>query len=269
MTFMKLDWITGSVVVILVLVALAGCTPTVDPEEPTETPEPIITETPQITPIPTQENADLQRMLAQAKQDLADRLQLPVDELMLIEIKAVTWTDSSLGCPEPGENYLPALHDGFLLRIEAEGEIYQYHSGVDYVPFLCESPIPPHDERSIEAETGATKPGEEVSLEKPEPIQTPADRESQDLVGQAKADLAARLGISLDEIELVLFEAVTWRDGSLGCPEPGVGYIQVLIDGHRIQLLAGGQVFHYHSGKNEPPFLCKNPVEPLTTSGDG
>lgn len=106
-------------------------------------------------------------------------------------------------------------------------------------------------------------------MAKPEPVDTPAERGSQDLVAQAIADLAAQLGIDQNEIELLLFEAVTWRDGSLGCPQPGMGYIQVLIDGHRIQLRANDHIYHYHSGANEPPFLCKDPQEPLSINSGG
>jgi hypothetical protein len=270
-----------SMVLFLALFLLVACAEpidriTVSPELPTDTPQPIITETPRFTPapplqtpIPTPEEANLQRMILTAKEDLAQRLNLPVDEVVLLEWKAVTWSDSSLGCPEPGQNYLPVLQDGYLLRIGAMGKVYQYHSGEDYSPFYCERPIKPYDEGIVEADLGEVPPTKEVSLEKPEPIQPPADRASQDLVAQAKGDLAARLGIDLDAIELLRFEAVTWRDGSLGCPEAGMGYIQVLIDGHRILLRAGEQVYHYHSGGNQPPFLCKNPQEPLSINTEG
>lgn len=74
---------------------------------------------------------------------------------------------------------------------------------------------------------------------------------------QAKTDLAERLSVPLDQITLVSAEEVTWPDSSLGCPEPGMMYAQVLTSGSRIILTAGGRTYEYHSGGNREPFLCE------------
>ena len=76
------------------------------------------------------------------------------------------------------------------------------------------------------------------------------------LVEIAKADLAARLGVDAASITVVTAEAVTWPDGSLGCPQPGMSYTQVMVDGARIVLAVGGEEYAYHSGGNRSPFLC-------------
>jgi hypothetical protein len=106
-------------------------------------------------------------------------------------------------------------------------------------------------------------PIEEGELIESTPLPTPGDPRLQSLVEHAKDDLAQRLNIAKDEIDLISLEAVTWRDGSLGCPQPGMAYIQVLIDGMRIILRADKTLYHYHSGGNQLPFLCENPQEPL------
>lgn len=80
------------------------------------------------------------------------------------------------------------------------------------------------------------------------------------LVAIAIADLADRLGIDESAITLVSFESVVWPDGSLGCPQPGMAYIQVLVDGSLIVLSVEGREFRYHSGGSGDPFLCLNPV---------
>ncbi len=79
------------------------------------------------------------------------------------------------------------------------------------------------------------------------------------LIAKAKADLADRLGISADDIETVSAEAVVWPDGSLGCPQPGMEYTQVLVDGAKIVLYAQGKTWEYHSGGTRDPFLCSTP----------
>jgi hypothetical protein len=82
----------------------------------------------------------------------------------------------------------------------------------------------------------------------------------------AVTDLASRLGIPETDIEVLSEENVTWRDGSLGCPRPGMMYTQALVEGSRIVLRAGGRDYSYHSGAGKPPFYCEDPVSPAPGS---
>ena len=84
------------------------------------------------------------------------------------------------------------------------------------------------------------------------------------LVEQAVADLASRLNVPASQIEVVSSEAVIWPDGSLGCPQPGMAYIQILLKGHRIRLKAGDRLYEYHGGERQAPFLCENPTGPAS-----
>lgn len=77
------------------------------------------------------------------------------------------------------------------------------------------------------------------------------------IVSAAKMDLSQRTGAADEDIVIVSVEAVTWRDGSLGCPQPGMAYTQVLTDGARITLEYEGTGYVYHSGGNRDPFLCE------------
>jgi len=76
------------------------------------------------------------------------------------------------------------------------------------------------------------------------------------LLEAAKADLAQRLNIAADQIEVVKAEAVQWPDGSLGCPKPGMSYTQAIVPGFQIILSAGGQEYDYHANQ-EKVFLCE------------
>jgi hypothetical protein len=69
-------------------------------------------------------------------------------------------------------------------------------------------------------------------------------------------DLAQRLDVAPSSIEVVSAQAVTWPDGSLGCPEPDRMYTQALVDGFQIVLSADGEAFHYHASNDGEPFLC-------------
>src|SRR5215207_3159112 len=100
----------------------------------------------------------------------------------------------------------------------------------------------------------------------PSSIPMPDDAGLRNLIEKAKADLAGRLSISVDEINLIEATSVVWPDASLGCPQPGMAYIQVPEDGLLIRLQAGDQIYPYHSGGFREPFLCeaifKDPGKP-------
>jgi hypothetical protein len=148
----------------------------------------------------------------------------------------VVWADSSLGCPEPGAMYMQGLQEGMRIRLQVGEQVYQYHSSTTRKPFLCQDPAEPVASPPI---TGpATRnPGLAPAM-------------------QATEDLAARLQIGVEQIEVVRSVEVDWPDGSLGCPQPGMRYPQVVVNGTFIQLRVGDQMYNYHSGSTRPPFLC-------------
>lgn len=80
----------------------------------------------------------------------------------------------------------------------------------------------------------------------------------------AKRDLAEHLGIDVDDIEVVSQELVTWSDGSIGCPEPGMFYTQAMVDGYLIILSVDGTEYRYHGGGDNDPFRCdRDPLNPI------
>jgi hypothetical protein len=76
------------------------------------------------------------------------------------------------------------------------------------------------------------------------------------MIRSARDDAARRTGLPPESLELVSAEAVTWRDGSLGCPQPGMAYTMALVPGYRIRLRAQGQLLDYHAGRQGAPALC-------------
>ena len=89
------------------------------------------------------------------------------------------------------------------------------------------------------------------------------------IVAAARADAARRFGLPLTAFELVSAEAVTWPDGSLGCPKPGMGYTQALVPGHRILLRGPSGMLDYHAGRTGVPTLCPagRAVDPVPGGG--
>jgi len=82
---------------------------------------------------------------------------------------------------------------------------------------------------------------------------------------RAREALANWLSISGEEIEVIEVEEVEWPDTSLGCPQPGMVYAQVITPGFRVVMRVGSKVYEYHSGGGHW-VLCDEeglPVYPL------
>lgn len=76
------------------------------------------------------------------------------------------------------------------------------------------------------------------------------------IIAPARADLAQRLRVAPEDLEVIAAEEVTWPDGSLGCPEPGMSYTQAVVEGSRVVLRLDGRIYVYHAGDDAEPFLC-------------
>ena len=92
--------------------------------------------------------------------------------------------------------------------------------------------------------------------------QTPADQGPLDsaleipAVLAAVSDLSERLGVAADDVKVVEVEPVIWRDASLGCPQPGMVYIQILSPGYRVELEVKGSVYVYHTDQEGNAIQC-------------
>ena len=82
------------------------------------------------------------------------------------------------------------------------------------------------------------------------------DPVAQELVQQAKVQLSQKFGFSVEESVLFSVESVEWPDASLGCPQAGISYAQVVTPGLRILLEANGQVYTFHTDQTDRVILC-------------
>ena len=85
----------------------------------------------------------------------------------------------------------------------------------------------------------------------------------------ALADAARRTGLPAAQITLLSAEAVTWSDGSLGCPQLGMMYTQALVPGLRIRIRTGTETLDYHASERGALVLCPpgRSVDPIPASG--
>jgi hypothetical protein len=89
------------------------------------------------------------------------------------------------------------------------------------------------------------------------PSEGPTDATALKMIGLAKAHLATRLGVPLEQIALSSVEPVQWRDAGLGCPKPGVDYLPMPKPGYRISLEVGGTTYEYHADQDNRVIQCR------------
>lgn len=69
--------------------------------------------------------------------DLAQRLDVPLDSVVLSGARQVTWRSGALGCPKPGMNYTEALVPGSVIYLQVDNMIHAYHAKIGGEPFYC------------------------------------------------------------------------------------------------------------------------------------
>jgi hypothetical protein len=94
-----------------------------------------------MAPLNQPDPENLNPLVLEAMEDLAERLGRSMDEIDLLSFEEVVWPDASMGCPLPGMRYKQVPYDGALIRLVAEEQIYNYHSGGSRGVFLCELTI--------------------------------------------------------------------------------------------------------------------------------
>ncbi len=82
--------------------------------------------------------------------------------------------------------------------------------------------------------------------------------ENDKLVAVAVTDLIQSPDIEAEDVVVVSSEKVQWPDASLGCPEEGIMYAQVVTPGFRIVLEANGTQYVYHTDDTDNVFQCEN-----------
>lgn len=88
-----------------------------------------------------------------------------------------------------------------------------------------------------------------------------------ELLARVQEDIARRTGVTEPGARLVRDQAMTWSDGSLGCPQPGEVYPQVLVPGYWIVFHAAGRDFDYRVDDRGRFRLCE--PRPLAAPGTG
>ncbi len=83
------------------------------------------------------------------------------------------------------------------------------------------------------------------------------------VLGPIVADAATRAGVDVSELVVVHAAPVEFNDGSLGCPEPGMGYTQAIVPGYQVIVEHDGAQLDYRASGPGAFRLCPEGGEPL------
>ena len=97
--------------------------------------------------------------------------------------------------------------------------------------------------------------------ETPAPTSTPQISGAESQVPEAilspiLKEAAKLANVARERLVIVRAESVTWNDGSLGCPEPGMEYAQALVNGYWVVINAASQTYDFRAGRDGSFRLC-------------
>jgi hypothetical protein len=164
----------------------------------------------------------------------AAELEVLPESIRVVEVTAVDWPNSALGCPKPGEHYLPVIIPGYIVKLEA-GEDAEYATATYHTSDGTVGPL-----RVVRCDGSGEAPVADRSL--------PA-------VQAAIAAFALELEVVPETIRVLAVESKDWPSSALGCPKPGAIYLQVITPGYVVVLKAGAEAnfaratYHTNDGR--------------------
>ncbi len=185
------------------------------------------TPSPQASPQPTPEGTvwNPRAIATQVQLALADLLNVTPKDVPFVTYESEV-DPATLTCVDQLVGDIPTFGEGEALVFQYKETKFYVVSSQDAL-WVCRS--------------GPLTAGESLTLDKAKE--------------KAIEDLAQRLGIPKERIQVVEAKEVTWDDTSLGCPVEGQKYAQILTPGFLVVLKVGEQTYAYH-GSSRKIFLC-------------
>lgn len=152
------------------------------------------------------------------------------DTVSMLKVQAMQWPNSSLGCAEPGVEYLQQVIPGYFVSFSVEGKIYTVHIGGEST-VICDR-VNDYMAKRRERSMAIIK-----------------------LHEAARVDLAKKLMVKTEEISVTKIQQETWPDASLGCPIEGEQYEPVPVDGLRFNMTCRGKEYEYRAALDGGDFV--------------
>ena len=105
---------------------------------------------PELPPTEMPSTPSVEKFVALTKKDLASRLGVAADRIAVTKATEMLWPNAALGCPQPGMAYSQVLTRGYLIQLQTDTRVYEYHTDADQLVVFCgektiEYPVKPGD----------------------------------------------------------------------------------------------------------------------------
>lgn len=167
-----------------------------------------------------------QRAVDRAQQALEAKQQW-IPGIAVESVTATEWSDSSLGCRQPGSMYMQVITSGYTVKFVGKDARREVHVAGDNA-VVCPTSI------------GGT-------LRMPERTPRVPLRNREDMIEAARADLATRLNAKPESIKFVNWSAVRLPARVLHCEVATADPAEPLMPGYKIVLSHNDRPFTYHS----------------------
>ncbi|HEY3079096.1 MAG TPA: hypothetical protein VGM69_04250 [Chloroflexota bacterium] len=115
-------------------------------------------------------------------------------------------------------------------------------------------------EKAAAVATAAVATVQAVAPNVKPPLQAGGAPMSEDQIKQIAQDALARaLNVPAGQVAVERVESVEWNDASLGCPQPGMMYAQVITPGFRVIANVNGQRKEVHADRAGHAVVCDRP----------
>jgi hypothetical protein len=165
-------------------------------------------------------DAERDTAIALARQTLQPQIKIDEATIEVEDATAVDWPDASLGCPQKGMVSIQVITPGFRVRLRAGDKTYEIHVGGGRARMCPEASGPGGDSYVASAAR---------------------------LAAEARRDLAQRLKVPEQKIEVEFARPTTWPDADLGCRGAGAAPRPAETKGFLIQLAHEGRAYRYHT----------------------
>lgn len=133
---MRSPWLPSLSLTLPLVALLAGCataTPVTQPSPPVDDSRPPVaagrpTDEPAATEVEALVDEAAAPAVDAAKEQFSADTGVPPDQITVVRVEPMTWSDSSLGCSKAGSSYLQVLTPGYRITLEAAGQREVYHT---------------------------------------------------------------------------------------------------------------------------------------------